>query len=203
MSGDVVGVPDRGIAPRGAAGVIAGDEELPGGVREVAAFGVAVDQVPGGGVGVEAADPGFQVRAGRADQLSGDGRGDRAVADQGGFVVAVERHAVGHHELDVEVDSGRDGRRVGLVVGRRAGVAVAGPTGGGGGRFRGGVDGGCAGVGHAVDEFVGHQLAVTVGVTSRFGVRGVCVQGRVDGDAVRDGQQRGIGRSWCRGPGGW
>ena len=54
--------------------MVAGDEELPGGVGEVAAFGVAVDQVPGVGVGVEAADPGFDG-VGGADQLSGDGAG--------------------------------------------------------------------------------------------------------------------------------
>src|SRR6478609_542884 len=117
VSGDVVVVPDGGVAPGGAAGVVPGDEELPGGVGEVAAVGVAVDQVPGVGVGVEAADPGFEVWAGGADEFSGEGCGDRSVADQdGGFVVAVEQGAVGHHELDVQVDPGRDGGGVGRII---------------------------------------------------------------------------------------
>src|SRR6478752_2702016 len=124
VSGDVVVVPDRGIAPGGAAGVVPGDEELPCGEGEVAAFGVAVDQVPGGGIGVEAADPGFELRGGGADQVSGDGCGDRAVTDQdGGFVVAVEQGAVGHHELDVQVHPWRDSGRVGRV-GRVGGIVL-------------------------------------------------------------------------------
>ena len=51
-----------------------------------------------------------------------------------------------------------------------------------------------------MDEFVGHQLGVAAGVAGGFGVGGVFVQGGVDGDAVRDGEQRGeVGH----GVGGW
>src|SRR6478735_1900445 len=109
-AGDVVDVPDRGVAPGGAAGLVAGGDEGAGGVGELAAFAVAVGEVAGGRVGVQAADPGAGAGVGVGDQAAGQRGGDGAVADQvGGFGVAVEQGAVGHHQLDVQVDAGRQG----------------------------------------------------------------------------------------------
>src|SRR4051794_36189660 len=55
VRGDVVGVPDGGVAPGCSAVLVAGEQVLPHGVREGASSGVGVDQVPGVGVGVEPA----------------------------------------------------------------------------------------------------------------------------------------------------
>src|SRR6476646_6559288 len=76
----------------------AGDEGA-GGVGELPAFAVAVGGVAGDRVGVQAADPGAGAGVGVGDEAAGQRGGDGAVADEvGGFRVAVEQGAVGHHQ---------------------------------------------------------------------------------------------------------
>ena len=84
---DVVGVPDRGVAPGGAAGLVAQGDEVALALGEAAAAGVHGDEFAGdrGGEQPPQPDRGAAVE----DEVAGPGGGDGAVAgDDGGFVAA-------------------------------------------------------------------------------------------------------------------
>ena len=77
--GDVVGVPDRGVAPGGAAGLVAGDQEPAQLPVEPPAAAVHRHQRPVGRGRVEPPHPGL---GGVGDQVPGQTGRDRPVADE-------------------------------------------------------------------------------------------------------------------------
>ena len=96
----VVEVPDRGVAPGGAAELVAEPDQLGQRLGEPAGAGVGGDQVAGGRRDVESAQLGQRVLARAEDELAGELGGDRAVpVEMGGFVSGAEQDVVGDHDV--------------------------------------------------------------------------------------------------------
>src|SRR5690606_4235149 len=106
---DVVVVPDRRSAPRGAAALVPGVDEAGEPRRWCPATGVHLYQLPCGGAGEQSAQPelgavvGLPAAEAVADEPPCPTGGDGPVpGDHGGLAVAPQEGAVGHDELDLD-----------------------------------------------------------------------------------------------------